>query len=279
MRLGGKALAEVWMEKDQDWEQLPELVQDFGGTPLVLGRGSNVLAMDAELPFVLIRQDGGMSEFLQRGAGRSEAVIQGGRTLAGFLAECQRLGWSGLEGLIGIPGTVGGAVAMNAGSYGCTLGERLLGVQFWTAERGLFWLDAGQLRTGYRLFDPGIGEDFWVASKAKFAFTKSQPEKIQVKMREVYFHKKATQPILNRTCGCVFKNPEPGVSAGRLLDRCGLKGYRVGDMGFSERHANFLINHGQGRSAEALELIAVARERCREQFGFELELEVKCIPK
>ena len=277
LKLGGKALAEVWMDKDQDWERLPDLVQHLGGKPLILGQGSNVLAADTDLPFVLIRQRGAPSEFSRQSAGRGEALVHGGQTLAGLLVECRRRGLSGLEGLIGIPGTVGGAVAMNAGSYGCSFAERLIGVQVWTAENGLFWIEAGRLRTGYRFFDPGLGGRFWVATKVKLALTAGHTQTIHSTMREVYCRKKATQPILSRTCGCVFKNPDSEVSAGKLLDSCGMKGYRVGDMGFSERHANFLINHGQGRGADALELIAIARERCRDHSGFELELEVKCL--
>lgn len=277
LRLGGKALAEVWMDEDQDWERLPDLLQHYGGKPLILGHGSNVLASDTDLPVVVIRQPRAPSEFSRHSDGRGEALVQGGQTLAGLLVECRRRGLSGLEGLIGIPGTIGGAVAMNAGSYGCSFGERLRGVEVWTAEHGLFWIEAEQLRTGYRFFDPGLGKRFWAATRVKLDLQAGRPETMQSRMREVYCRKKATQPLLAPTCGCVFKNPDPSVSAGRLLDSCGMKGFRVGEMGFSERHANFLINYGQGRSADALELIAIARERCREYSGFELELEVKCL--
>lgn len=277
LRLGGKALAEVWMDEDQDWGRLPDLLQHYGGKPLILGHGSNLLAPDTDLPVVVIRQPRAPSEFSRHSDGRGEALVQGGQTLAGLLVECRRRGLSGLEGLIGIPGTVGGAVAMNAGSYGCSFGDRLCGLEVWTPEQGLFWIEAGQLRTGYRSFDPGLAKGFWATTRVKLDLAAGRPETMQSTMREVYCRKKAGQPLLNRTCGCVFKNPDPLVSAGKLLDSCGMKGYRIGDMGFSERHANFLVNHGQGRSADALELIAIARERCRENSGFELELEVKCL--
>ena len=277
LRLGGRALAEVWIETDRDWERLPEVLRRWGGTPLMLGQGSNVLALDAELPCVLIRLTTRPPEFPGKTAGQREALVHAGQRLAGFLADLRREALSGLEGLIGIPGSVGGAVAMNAGSYGCTLGTFLRGVQVWTQERGLIWLEADQVQTGYRFFDPGCGQDFWVVARARLGLQEGNPSRIRAAMREVYLRKKAAQPVLSRTCGCVFKNPGPDMPSGKLLEQCGLRGYRIGDMGFSERHANFLVNHGRGRSAEALELIDVAREACRERFQTEMELEIEII--
>lgn len=277
LQLGGKALAEIWIEADQDWDRVPEKLQRFGGAPLVLGKGSNILPSDEPLPLVLIRQSTQGPEFRTEGQGCFEVLVQAGQRLAGLLAELKRHALGGLEGLIGIPGTVGGAVVMNAGSYGCTIGECLRRVQFFTPEKGLFWVQADQLQTGYRFFEPSLQTGFWVMTRAVLGMHRSDQTRMQMKMRRLYLQKKATQPVLSRTCGCVFKNPEHDEPAGRLLERCGFRGYRLGNMGFSERHANFLINHGHGRTQEALELIETAREQCRKTFGLELELEVKCI--
>ncbi|MCF8103874.1 MAG: UDP-N-acetylmuramate dehydrogenase [Desulfohalobiaceae bacterium] len=278
LRLGGEALAEVCLEEERDWENLPHVLSRLGGAPLILGRGSNVLAGDGELPLVLLRLQGQKGGYLSRGRERVSVQAQAGRSLPGLLAFLQRQSLSGLEGLTGIPGSVGGAVAMNAGSFGCSLDEYLERVQLWTQEDGLFWRDAADLKTGYRFFDPGLGSRFWVVAKAEFGLSQEEdPQSIKEKMRLVYLRKKRTQPILSRTCGCVFKNPGPESPAGRLLDDCGLKGFRCGGMGFSETHANFLVNRGRGRTGEALELIEIARERCKSRFGLELELEVRVI--
>lgn len=276
LRLGGRARAELWIEEDRDWEQLPVLVRQFGGVPMALGQGSNVLALDSELPVVLIRQNNRPPEFAATRKGAT-GLIHGGQPLPGLLAQLHKRGLSGLEGLIGIPGTVGGGVAMNAGSYGCTLGERLLRVQLFSHEKGLIWLGAEQCQAGYRFFDPGLEDGTWVVTRVELELFQADPGKIKESMRQFYFQKKQTQPILSRTCGCVFKNPGPGTYAGRLLEDCGLKGFRCGGMGFSTTHANFLVNHGQGTASEALELIEIARQRCKQSFDRELELEVKVI--
>ena len=97
-------------------------------------------------------------------------------------------------------------------------------------------------------------------------------------MQRTYRRKKGTQPVLAHTAGCVFRNPAPGVSAGRLLQEAGLKGFRLGGVGFSSLHANFLVNFGKGTAAEALELLAMARERVRRASGYDLELEVRLCP-
>ena len=276
LRLGGRALAEVCIEEEQDWEKLPDVLRRLGGAPLVLGRGSNVLAGDGELPLILLRVPG------QKRSpwGQEETSVQAlaGQSLPGFLAFLQRHSLSGLEGLTGIPGTIGGAAAMNAGSYGCSLDEYLERVQLWTPEEGLFWRKAQDVRFGYRFFDPGLQDRFWVVTRVEFkALHKENPQAVRQNMRRVYQQKKQTQPILSRTCGCVFKNPDPESPAGALLEDCGLKGFRCGGMGFSELHANFMVNHKRGKTHEALELIEIARERCRNRFGFELDLEVRVI--
>ncbi|MFW6054721.1 MAG: UDP-N-acetylmuramate dehydrogenase [Thermodesulfobacteriota bacterium] len=276
LRLGGRALAEVCLEEEQDWENLPDVLNRLGGIPLILGRGSNVLAGDGDLPLVLLRLQGQRGGYLSRG--RERVSVQAGRSLPGFLAFLQRQSLSGLEGLTGIPGSVGGAVAMNAGSFGCSLDEYLERVQLWTREDGLFWLDAADLKTGYRFFDPGLGSRFWVVTRAEFVLSHEEhAQSIKERMRQVYLRKKRTQPILSRTCGCVFKNPAPESPAGRLLEDCGLKGFRCGGMVFSKTHANFLVNRGRGKTGEALELIEIARERCKSRFGLELDLEVRVI--
>lgn len=272
--LGGSGLAELQIQGDRDWDEALRIVDREGGAPFVLGKGSNLLADDGQLPFILIRLVGDEPQVLSQAGGRTSVRVGAGFSLPRLLGWLGRRGLSGLEPLTGIPGTVGGAVAMNAGSYGQTLGEIMQRVQIMSPKQGAVWLDSEEVLLGYRHFDPGLEEDVWLVTRVDLELTAGPPEEIQSGMRRWYRTKKRTQPVTARTCGCVFKNPGPELSAGAILDQCGLRGCRAGQVGFSELHANFLVNHGQGRSQDAFELLDMARDRARERFHVELELEV-----
>ena len=267
--LGGAALAEAVVRAESDLDELGRFMAGSGGRPFVLGGGSNLLAEDHDLELVLLAV---------RNAGTPERSGQTVRCGAGtrmpsLLKFCEEAGLSGLEPLAGIPGTVGGAVAMNAGSYGAEIKDLLTRIRLWTPQRGLFWVEAKDCSFGYRHFSAPEGTGRPLVWEAEFALAPAEPGAVRAKARETLDKKKATQPIAARSAGCVFKNP-PGQSAGKLLDEAGFKGKRLGNMGFSELHANFLVNLGGGRSAEALELLETARNAVFERFGTRLELEV-----
>jgi len=186
------------------------------------------------------------------------------------------LGLSGLEGLAGIPGTVGGAVAMNAGSYGRETAEVLSRVRLWDAAGGLRWIGPAQWKAQYRGFVPTGCVAPWLVLEAELVLTVATPEVVRAAIDANLAKKKATQPVSAATCGCVFKNPE-GASAGKMLDELGFRGRSLGGVCFSAMHANFLVNEGNGTAKAALELIAMAREAVLGRFGVELELEVKVV--
>lgn len=277
LKLGGTALAEVLVERAEELPRLPETLYGLGGRPLVLGHGSNVLARDGALPVVLVRlAPAEEPAILSREGDVVRLRAPAGMRLPGLLAFCAGQGLSGFEGLAGIPGTVGGALAMNAGSYGVSFCDRLVAADIWTPEKGAIRLTAGQWRAGYRFFKPAGVAGWYLALAVELDLVAAAPEAVREAVRETYGKKKATQPILEATAGCVFKNPA-GESAGRLLDQAGFKGRRLGGMGFSERHANFLVNHGGGTAGEALTLLDEARSAVSERFGVQLALEVEVL--
>lgn len=197
--------------------------------------------------------------------------------LARLLGWAVKHGLSGLEGLVGIPGSVGGAVAMNAGSHGVEVGDLLYRVEIMHRETGLTWLGSGSFQAEYRgLLFPGLPSGPLIISSAEIILRKTNPLEVKRTITECYKKKKAAQPILSKTCGCVFKNPS-GYFAGQLLDECGLKGMVLGEMCFSSKHANFLVNSGRGTFVQAGELINLARQRVKEEFGVDLQLEVRVV--
>ncbi len=280
LRLGGKAIAELRLFNAEDFDLLENTLQELGGSMFILGAGSNVLAGDGDLPFVLVRpqcmtqphvlsdEDGNEGERLVR--------VGAGVRLPRLLGVCAKWGLSGLEGLCGIPGTVGGAVAMNAGSFGDTVGDTLHSVQVYAKGLGIIDVERSHLRCEYRKFSiSGLDEGFFVLH-ATFSLTSTSMSGIKKRLSHNFLKKKSTQPVRALSAGCVFKNPPNGF-AGMMLESCGFKGRRKGGMFFSPLHANFLINDGSGDAAAAFDLLAEAREAVWQRFGVRLESEVKML--
>ncbi len=291
LRLGGRALAEVGVGSEAGLDRLAGELARLGGRPLVLGWGSNLLARDGELHLVLIRpQFEQEPEVVGEAQGKVLVRCGAGVRLPLLLGWAARHGLSGLEGLAGIPGSVGGAVAMNAGSYGVSFCQAMTRARIWTLETGLEWLGPDGYECAYRHFKPRrhdshdshgrygrAGESgLFIVSEVELALTPAAGEAVRSTMRANLARKKATQPITLATAGCVYKNPE-GNSAGRLLDQAGFRGLRLGGVGFSDMHANFLANFGGGTAGQALELLEEAWTKVFDLFGVSLELEVKVV--
>jgi len=272
--LGGTAQVEAVVRDKRDLDELGDFLSRETLRPFVLGEGSNILAPDGNLDMALIRVDTPPGpERVEKVEDKLIVQCGGGQRLPGLLGWAQMAGLTGLESLTGIPGSVGGAVAMNAGSYGLEFGDLVTRIQLWSPGQGLFWLNADQCVFSYRHFSPGIHGGKCLIWKVELALTESTTMVVRKKMQAIYEKKKATQPVTAKSAGCVFKNPE-GESAGRLLDRAGMKGTRLGGMTFSDIHANFLVNLGNGTSKEAVDLIEYGRISVKEQFGINLEMEI-----
>ena len=177
---------------------------------------------------------------------------------------------------MGIPGSVGGAVAMNAGSFGCEVGPNLASVRFFDGSQ-IRDADGSQLSYGYRhMRMPGEVAGYLVLS-GTFSLTRKAKDDISLVMRHNFFEKKSKQPVTAWSAGCVFKNPAPDRSAGKLLDAAGYRGKSLGGMMFSPLHANFLVNTGKGSASAAFDLMRMAEDEVRRRFGVTLEPEVRIV--
>jgi len=242
---------------------------DAQGVPhKFLGGGSNLLVVDGELPFVVLQLVKGEPEIALEG---NVATVDAAADLGRTVTFCAKNNLGGMEGLIGVPGTVGGALRMNAGAYGIQIGSYVREVKVYRAkERKIEILRGEQISFEYRhtSFAP---DDMMLAVKLELP-SKPYPEILQG-IRICNEKRRSSQPLGQKSAGCIFKNP-PGGSAGRMIDELGLKGFSHGDARVSERHANFFVNAGQASAADMLALIADVRERVQQAYGVTLENEV-----
>jgi UDP-N-acetylmuramate dehydrogenase len=252
-------------------ESIPELLNllDAQGVPhKFLGGGSNLLVGDGELPWVVLQLVSPEPDIVLEG---NFAQVDAAADLGRTVTFCAKNDLGGMEGLIGVPGTVGGALRMNAGAYGMQIGSYVREVKLYrAAARKLETLKGDQISFEYRhtSFAP---DDMMLAVKLELP---SKPYREILKgIRICNEKRRASQPLGQKSAGCIFKNP-PGVSAGRMIDDLGLKGLSVGDARVSDRHANFFVNAGKASAKDMLALIADVRERVEKSFGVILEYEV-----
>jgi UDP-N-acetylmuramate dehydrogenase len=241
-----------------------------GAEVFTIGLGSNVLVADKGVDALVLRLEG---ELAAADARDGLLVAGGGAPNAVCLHRTRAAGLGGFEFACAIPGTVGGGARMNAGAYGGDwrgILERALVVSAKDAK----WRTPDELGLGYRRSALQPGE---VVARAEFRLTPKPPDEIKATVAELQARRKAAQPTNKRTFGSVFKNPEHELSAGRMLEACGLKGHRIGGAQISPRHGNFIENAGDARAKDALALMAEARRRALEEFGVELAHEVRLI--
>ena len=233
-----------------------------------LGGGSNLLVGDGELPWVVLQLAKPDPDVVLEGnLAHVDAAADLGRTVT----FCAKHDLGGLDGLIGVPGTVGGALRMNAGAYGTQIGTYVEEIKVYrVATRTIEILRGDQISFEYRhtSFAP---DDMMLAVTLNLP-SKPYSEIIQG-IRICNEKRRASQPMGQKSAGCIFKNP-PGASAGRMIDELGLKGLSVGDARVSDRHANFFVNAGRASARDMLALIADVRSRVENAYGVKLENEV-----
>jgi UDP-N-acetylmuramate dehydrogenase len=238
-------------------------------TPVaVVGLGSNLLVADAGVDSLVLRLAGELAAVEVRD---SLLVAGGGAANAVCLHRARAAGLGGFEFACAIPGTTGGGVRMNAGAYGSDWAAVLVRAQV-VDSTGASWRTPAELGLRYRHSDLRPGE---VVAQVELRLEPRPEQEIRARIAELQALRKAAQPTNKRTFGSVFKNPEHELGAGLMLERCGLKGHRIGGAQISPRHANFVENAGGATSADAVALMVEARRRAREQFGVELEHEVQ----
>lgn len=264
---GGPARALARPESLAELDEALRWAADRGVPVHVVGLGSNLLAADAGVDALVVRLAGDLAavevdgDLLRAGGGATNAVC---------LHRARAAGLGGFEFACAIPGTAGGGVRMNAGAYGSdwsAILERALVV----SAAGSGWLTPAELGLSYRRSALRPGQ---IVARVEYRLAPRPATEIKGDIAGLVARRKATQPTNKRTFGSVFKNPPGELGAGRMLELCGLKGYRVGGAVISPRHANFIENAGAATSADCLGLMTEARRRAREAFGVELEHEV-----
>ena len=234
----------------------------------VLGGGSNVLIRDEGVAGMVISLTSNVFSEIQINKGRLTAG--GGAQLAHAISETVRSGLAGLEPLVGIPGTVGGALHGNSGSRGGDIGQWACRATVMTRAGEIVQRDREDLVFAYRQ----SSLDELVILSAEFQLEEDDPEQLTKRMQKQWIVKKAAQPLSHQHVASVFKNPR-GMSAGMLIDQAGLKGTRVGAVEVSQRHANFIIAGDDATSQDVLRLIDTIRSRVAERLGVELETELE----
>ncbi len=240
----------------------------------VVGSGSNLLVADEGVRGLVLKLDHELSDIAQDG---DRLDCGGGARLPAVSAHAARLGLSGIEFGVNIPGTVGGAVRMNANAYGGELARSLEWVDV-VGPGGVDRRTPAELGFAYRRSALRAGE---VVARARFALVPAPAETVKATLADLRARRRAAQPSGIKTFGSTFKNPADaraqGRSAGMLLDAAGCRGLRIGGAGISDKHANFVVNHGEATTAEVIAVMAEARGRVLERFGVALEPEVQTL--
>lgn len=247
------------------------LIRDAGLPVLPLGGGTNTLAGDAGFRGLIIcLNDGAKNSVFHQ----NEGVVQAGTSTQVFSRRCQRNGKTGFEFGCGIPGTIGGAIYGNAGAWGGETFTPLMwlrGIDLTSGNE--VYLKKTDITFGYR--HTALPEHMLIV-EAGFQLEDGDPEIILSDMDRMLSERKASQPLSNRSSGCMFKNP-PGTSAGLLIDKAGCKGLTVGAVEVSQVHANFIVNTGGDSAEDVLKLIDQVRQRVLQSHNIALETEVKVI--
>jgi UDP-N-acetylenolpyruvoylglucosamine reductase len=274
VRTGGNA---DWFARPAGAEQLGELLAWAGDEGIeigVLGSGSNLLIADDGFRGLALKLDGELARVSREA---DELLCGGGARLPSAAAKAAGWGLSGIEFGVNIPGTVGGAVKMNANAYGGQLAKVLAWVDVCTPS-GAERRPPEQLGFAYRSSNLRSDE---VVAAASFRLTPAEPETVKATMAAMRERRHEAQPSGIKTFGSTFKNPGDGAAAGRtagqLLEAAECRGLRVGGARFSEKHANFVENMGEATTADVLELMAAGRRRVHERFGVTLEPEVQLL--
>ncbi len=275
-KIGGPAAALCAPKDRQQLRELVGFVQREGVDSWYIGNGSNLLVSDAGLNGVAILLDSGFDGEIELDG--TVLLSPAGKKLSAVCAAACAAGLTGLEFAYGIPGSVGGAVYMNAGAYGGEMKDRLLWVEYLAPTGEIVRLEQEQLSLSYRhsrFMEEGMQGSCIV--RAAFGLQRGEKAAIQSEMDRILNQRRQKQPLEYPSAGSTFKRPQ-GAFAAQLIDECGLKGFTVGGAQVSEKHAGFVINTGKATCADVLELTRQVRECVQEKTGYLLELEVRQLP-
>ena len=269
-RVGGPADVLFLPESEEQLLQALSIAREAGVPCFVIGNGSNLVVKDGGIRGLVIALGEGMAAIARAG---ETLTAWAGASLARVSAYAQASGLSGLEFASGIPGTLGGGCAMNAGAYGGQLSDVLVDARV-LLDGVVRTLTVEEMQMGYRTSLP-LRRGGIVIS-ARFALTPDDPEAIAARMRELNARRRDKQPLNYPSAGSTFKRPE-GYFAGALIEQAGLKGKRVGGAQVSEKHAGFIVNTGGATAADILTLIGTVQDEVADRFGVRLETEVRIL--
>lgn len=270
MRTGGPAALFSEPRNAQQLAHVHQWAQAKGLPLLILGNGSNLLIADSGFDGLVIHLGRALSEV---SVFANTLTAQAGASLAAAARAAAQASLTGLEFAAGIPGSIGGAVCMNAGAYGGEIAQVIVSARVLTPE-GVRTVSKDELSLGYR--SSAVMQNGWVVLEATFELAPGSPDEIKATMADLAARRREKQPLQYPSCGSFFKRPV-GYYAGALIEQAGLKGYRVGDAQVSELHAGFVINRGHATSSEIYRLMQEVQCRVQAQFGVTLEPEVRLI--
>ena len=289
-RIGGPATAIVNARSARDVAAALRFAAESGARWLVLGLGSNVLISDHGFDGIVVRLAQGLRRIV-RGVGGDKTVwaVGAGVPTPILARRTAKAGLAGIQRLVGVPGTVGGGVFMNAGAHGQDLSQVARTVDVVDDRCEVRSVPASQVAWRYR----GSGLDGAIVVGATLRFSRGDPAELLDDIRQHFRWRRAGTPFTEACCGSVFRNPAPppcreaegaegaegagGRTAGRLIDACGLKGFRIGGAQVSHKHANYIVNTGGATADDVLGVIEAVRKRVNKEFGLELQLEVKIV--
>jgi UDP-N-acetylmuramate dehydrogenase len=271
--LGVGGPAQMWVQPNNT-QQLEKLICYFANSQmlyLVIGRGSNILFSDQGFKGAVICLNA--PAFTKMEVKKNLVSVGAGLSLNKLIRQLQKMGLSGLEFLAGIPASVGGALVMNAGNYSNNIGNFVISVTVMDKRGKIHNIKTERLRFGYR--QSNLNQ--YIILEALLKLTKRSPQLIRNDIIVYLKQKRKTQDLKAKSAGCIFKNPQHYLTAGEMIDYCGLKGKRRGGAEISVRHANYIINRNGARANDVLYLIDLVQREVQSKFGVNLEPEIKII--
>ena len=268
--IGGPAGAYITPKDRSDLAKILKFANKYSIETHFVGSGSNLLVADSGIDGIVLTP---AKTLTQLEFNDGHVIAESGVMLGRLVKECIKRNLTGVESMIGVPGTLGGALVMNAGAFGGEISNYLHSVEIMNMSGKIKTYYPGDIDFAYR-FSTLRTDEFVLL--ARFDLKEEKSIIIQEKKNKASKGRKTNQPLKFRSAGSVFKNPKEN-AAGYLIDQAGLKGIRVGNAEISKHHANFFVNHGNARSSDITSLIRLARKTVYKKFGIKLELEVKTI--
>lgn len=270
-RIGGAAKFFLRPDTKEELRQILSYCQERKLPYFLLGNGSNLLVSDAGFDGVVVQLGEGFRGIAQKG---EQLTVKAGTVLGQVAKYAEKAGLGGLEFASGIPGTIGGAVFMNAGAYGGEMKQIVKQIQVMRQDGSCCVLEKEELEMGYRTSI--VKEKGYIVLETVLELCSRPSEEIQRRMEELKAARKEKQPLEFPSAGSTFKRPE-GYFAGKLIMDAGLRGFRVGDAQIAEKHCGFVINRGNASAADVMRLVEAVKEKVKQESGVQLELEIQTL--